>query len=69
MKHWVFATAVASGALLSGTAEAARAMWTGRMEQVTTVTYQIAWNCEYDYLGQRFWRVFQGSCPASVEVY
>lgn len=48
---------------------AAAAFWTGRQEQVTTVTYQIAWGCEYNYLGQTFWRVFQGSCPSSVEVY
>jgi hypothetical protein len=49
-------------------AYAATAYWTGRQEQVQTVTYQIAWNCEYNYAGQTFWRVYQGSCPSSIEV-
>jgi hypothetical protein len=46
----------------------ATAHFTGRMEQVQTVTYQIAWNCEYRYLGQTFWRAFIGSCPSSIEI-
>jgi len=54
--------------LAASHANAATATWTGRMEQVTTVTYQIAWRCEYQYLGTKFWRVFQSSCPASIEV-
>lgn len=49
-------------------AYAATAFWTGKMVPVTTVTYQSAWNCEYNYAGQTFWRAFQGSCPSSVEV-
>lgn len=57
-------------ALLSAVipAFAATAIFTGRQEMVQTVTYQTAWNCEYNYLGQRFWRVYTGSCPSSVEV-
>jgi ABC-type uncharacterized transport system permease subunit len=49
-------------------ASAATAFWTGRSEQVQTVTYQMAWNCEYNYAGQIFWKVFVGSCPNSIEV-
>ena len=47
---------------------AATAFWTGRQEQVQTVTYQWAWKCEYNYNGQKFWRIFKMSCPSSVEV-
>jgi len=57
----IFSTVVVS-------AHAATAFWTGRQEQVQTVTYQMAWNCEYNYAGQTFWRVFKNSCPSSVEV-
>ncbi len=52
----------------TGSAYAATAFWTGRQEQVQTVTYQMAWKCEYNYAGQTFWQVFQGSCPSSIEV-
>lgn len=45
------------------------AMWTGRSQQVQTVTYRWVWNCEYRYNGQTFWRLFEGSCPASIQVY
>lgn len=45
------------------------ALWTGRMEYVTTVTYQNGVNCQYDYMGQKFWRTFIGGmCPAKVWV-
>jgi hypothetical protein len=49
-------------------ASAATAFWTGRQEQVQTVTYKWVWRCEYNYLGQKFWRLFESSCPSSVEV-
>lgn len=55
--------------LMASPAFAATAYWTGRQEMVQTVTYRTAWNCEYNYAGQVFWRVFEGSCPSSVEVY
>ena len=55
-------------ALATNSAFAATAYWTGRQEQVQTVTYQMAWKCEYNYAGQTFWRVFQTSCPSSIEV-
>lgn len=54
--------------LLTTQAFAATAIWTGRQEMVTTVTYQTAWKCEYNYAGSVFWRVFTGSCPSTVEV-
>jgi hypothetical protein len=49
-------------------AMAATAFFTGRQEQVQTVTYQFAWRCEYNYLGRKFWQIFTGSCPSSIEV-
>lgn len=56
--------------LSATTAHAAMAIWTGRMEYVTTVTYRQAVSCEYNINGQRFWRTFTtGYCPSSVEVY
>ncbi|MFA4829206.1 MAG: hypothetical protein WC855_13330 [Thermodesulfovibrionales bacterium] len=54
--------------LAATSASAATAYWTGRQEMVQTVTYQMAWNCEYNYVGQIFWRVFKTSCPSSIEV-
>lgn len=61
---------IASIALLSILipAYAATAFWTGKMVPVTTVTYQQAWNCQYNYAGQTFWQVHAGTCPSSVEV-
>jgi hypothetical protein len=47
---------------------AATAYWTGKQQQVQTVTYQSGWNCEYNYAGRTFWRTFVGSCPSSVQV-
>lgn len=44
------------------------AFWTGKQQQVQTVTYQYGWNCEYNYAGRTFWRTFVGSCPLSVQV-
>lgn len=55
-------------ALAAAQAFAATAFFTGRQEMVTTVTYQQAWRCQYNYNGQLFWRIFQGSCPANIEV-
>ena len=65
MKNWMVVIAVA---LAATTAQAAIAVFTGRQEMVTTVTYQQAWKCEYNYAGQFFWRIYQNSCPSSVEV-
>jgi hypothetical protein len=54
--------------LVAAPALAATAFWTGKQRPVRTVTYQIAWNCQYHYKGQLFWRIFKNSCPASVPV-
>lgn len=60
---------VSLGALMvAAHAFAATAFFTGKQEMVQTVTYQSAWKCEYNYNGQKFWRVFKTSCPSSVEV-
>jgi len=56
------------GIVVSTSAYAATAYWTGRSEQVQTVTYKWVWRCEYNYAGQTFWRLFETSCPSSVEV-
>lgn len=54
---------------VSSTTLAADAYWTGRVEYVTTVTYRQGVSCEYNYLGQTFWRTFlKTSCPVRVEV-
>lgn len=55
--------------LASSNAFAATAFFTGRQEMVQSVTYQMVWNCQYQYAGNYFWQAFQGSCPSSVEVY
>lgn len=47
---------------------AATAHWTGQRRMVQTVTYQIAWECEYYYNGRYFTEIFQNSCPSSIEV-
>lgn len=46
----------------------ATAYFTGKQQQVQTVTYQYGWSCEYSYGGQFFWRTFVGNCPSSVKV-
>ncbi len=65
MKSLVLAAALLGAA---ASANAATAIWTGRQEQVQTVTYQWVWRCEYNYLGKTFWKLYQSGCPASVEV-
>jgi hypothetical protein len=67
MKKLIIALIV--GLTISGTANAATAYWTGRMEQTRSVTGQVVVNCEYMYAGNTFWRAFQGYCANSVEVY
>ena len=47
---------------------AATAFFTGKQEMVTTVTYQSAWRCEYNYLGHMMYFIFKGTCPSTVEV-
>lgn len=62
-------TFILAAALLSAAqAQAATAFWTGKQVQVQTVTYKMAWKCEYNYLGKTFWFIYENSCPSSVEV-
>jgi len=51
-------------------ADAVTAFWTGNAHYgVTTVSYQIGVECEYNANGNLFWETFiGGSCPANVEV-
>jgi len=65
MKRLLIFIAIASAALA---AFAATAFFTGRQEQVQTVTHQWVWRCEYNYNGQLIYRLFQTSCPSSIEV-
>jgi hypothetical protein len=55
---------------ISGTASAYSqyAFWTGRSERATTMNYQQVLNCEYNFNGRTFWRAFEYSCPAQVQV-
>ncbi len=59
---------LAAALLASSPAFAALASFTGRAEQIQTVTYQTAWRCEYNLYGQTFWMVFRTWCPSTVEV-
>jgi len=54
---------------IPNTAYCATAYFTGKQTMVQTVTYQMAWECEYKYLGNTFHRVFKNNCPSSIEVY
>ena len=54
--------------VVSTYAMAASAFFTGRQEMVQTVTFKMVWRCQYNYNGQLFWRLFESSCPSSVEV-
>ena len=60
--------ALVAGLLLSTSALAAQAYWTGRQEPVVTVTGKSAWKCWYDYNGQTITAIFETSCPSSIEV-
>jgi hypothetical protein len=44
------------------------AMHTGKMMAATSIGGQLGWNCEYQYMNQRFWMFFTGYCPPSVQV-
>lgn len=53
----------------ASSALAVMAIWTGRLEYVTTITGQQAVRCEYDYVGKRFWVTMSGGiCPPSINV-
>jgi hypothetical protein len=46
----------------------AQAFWTGKGEQVQTVTGRMAWRCVYNYAGQEFALMFDTYCPSSASV-
>ncbi len=55
--------------VVSTSAFAARAIWTGRIEQAESVSGRIGWKCEYDLFGNTFWRFSKtAACPSSIEV-
>ena len=60
---------VARGGGDSSSGESSNAIWTGSQEQVLLQvgSGEMAWNCEYTYAGQIFWRIFKGSCPGSID--
>lgn len=45
-----------------------QAVFTGQARQVSTVTSSVAWECQYDYAGQKFMLLFEGFCPFSTGV-
>jgi hypothetical protein len=45
-----------------------QAVFTGKGQQVQTVTGQMAWQCQYNYAGQSFYLLMQTYCPFSVPV-
>ena len=54
--------------VVSMSALAATATWTGQSRRITTITSQPAIECQYQLYGQTFWRIFEDFCAASVEV-
>jgi len=52
----------------SMSAFAATAFFTGQQEMVQTVTGRVAWRCHYNYAGNTFTAIFEGSCPGSIQV-
>jgi ABC-type glycerol-3-phosphate transport system substrate-binding protein len=63
-----FVLAIVAGMAFATSAYAATAFFTGHQEQVQTVTFKMAWRCEYLYNGQKIYQIFEGSCPSSIEV-
>lgn len=45
-----------------------QAFFTGRSEQVQTVTGLMAWQCEYHYAGRDFVLLFENYCPPSASI-
>ena len=54
--------------ILPNLAAAGTAFWTGKSEMVQTVTYRMAWRCEYNYNGKIFTELFESNCPSSVTI-
>jgi hypothetical protein len=62
------AFALNSGTPISAANTPYTAIFTGKQRQVLTVSYKLAWECEYNYLGQFFTKLFESGCPATVTV-
>ena len=45
-----------------------QAVFTGKSQQVQTVTGGMAWECQYDYAGQKFLVVLDNYCTPSIQV-
>lgn len=45
-----------------------QAVFTGQARQVSTVTSSVAWECQYDYAGQKFLVVLDNYCTPSIQV-
>lgn len=45
-----------------------QAVWTGRSAPAQSVTGSFGTNCEFNYAGKVFWRMFSGTCPSSISV-
>lgn len=43
------------------------AIWTGRSQPAQSITGMAGFNCEYNFAGRVFWRMFAGPCPTSVQ--
>lgn len=65
MKRLALCIAIAA---ISTSAFAVTAVFTGQQRFGTSVTGLAIVSCQYQFAGQYFWRTFQGSCPATVEV-
>jgi hypothetical protein len=68
MKRLTQAAVLAVALAASAPAFAVMATWTGKQEQVQTVSGKFAWRCEYMYAGQYYYLLFETSCPSSVEL-
>ena len=44
------------------------ARFTGVQEQVMSATGQLVIKCQYDYVGQKFYKLVKASCPSTIEV-
>jgi hypothetical protein len=60
-------TAIQAVPTASYTPSSVTATWTGRQQQVTTITNQQAIACEYTFAGQTFVRLFQSFCAPTVQ--
>lgn len=43
------------------------AYWTGKSQAAQSVTGAVGFNCEFNFAGRTFWRMFQ-TCPSSIQI-